>query len=568
MKKHSSDKKKHYSDASSYVPSRPQTSTVQGAAVQSMGGGERSLLTKAVQETIGRGEDATMATAPAIGRGEDATMATAPEVARHQQVRAEMQGALSATAPLLGPKFDARILKGRVFTVEGRVLSAVLRDSPLAEEVAKHVEKAKPVAAPSYEAVRHSIWRRHFAVLAPAPAATDVARSIPTPDRVTDGAVTGATCIGLDPTRPDSTRLDQTPAAREFDISIQEPMLEPMSRMPREPCLLPHLALSFKEKQEPHIVGTEAQQPLDVDDAQHSALDIDAQRPLAAVELDLSLRSSEQLPQEKPVLTADEARAPAAAPQGLELVPSSTCKTGFNFETLDEALSCKETSEEALSCYARASFEADEASPAAAGEERKKLEKQTLAQYGAVTLPAASEPNVFMMKLPTSAPSVPPAAESFAAYYSRQVLSGHMATVEAAAASSEVHQPIMPRMSVNEHWQARPLAAAAVVADLAVSETFFKGVTKVKDMYAAHVSENGTARCLGMFETQEEASKCYLKHIAIKRPANAHAATSAASSGANQHAATSAATSGANQHAATSAATSGANQHAATSAAT
>jgi hypothetical protein len=125
-----------------------------------------------------------------------------------------------------------------------------------------------------------------------------------------------------------------------------------------------------------------------------------------------------------------------------------------------------------------------------------------------------------MMKLPTSAPSVPPAAESFAAYYSRQVLSGHMATVEAAVASSEVHQPIMPRMSVNEHWQARPLAAAAVVADLAVSETFFKGVTKVKDMYAAHVSENGTARCLGMFETQEEASKCYLKHIAIKRPSS------------------------------------------------
>jgi hypothetical protein len=84
------------------------------------------------------------------------------------------------------------------------------------------------------------------------------------------------------------------------------------------------------------------------------------------------------------VLTADEARAPAAAPQGLELVLSRTCKTGFNFETLDEALSCKETSEEALSCYARASFQADEASQAAAGEERKKLEKQTLAQYGAV----------------------------------------------------------------------------------------------------------------------------------------------------------------------------------------
>eukprot|EP00900_Chrysochromulina_parva_P008840 jgi/Chrpa1/17958/Chrysochromulina_OHIO_Genome00025903-RA len=93
---------------------------VQEAAVQSMSGKERALLTKAVQV--------------AIGRGEDATMATAREVARHQQVRAEVQGALHAKASLLGPKFDARSL-------EGRVCMAVLRGSPLAEEVAKHVKE-------------------------------------------------------------------------------------------------------------------------------------------------------------------------------------------------------------------------------------------------------------------------------------------------------------------------------------------------------------------------------------------------------------------------------------------
>jgi hypothetical protein len=93
---------------------------VQEAAVQSMSGEERALLTKAVQV--------------AIGRGEDATMATAREVARHQQVRTEVQGALRAKASLLGPKFDARSL-------EGRVCMAVLRGSPLAGEVAKHVKE-------------------------------------------------------------------------------------------------------------------------------------------------------------------------------------------------------------------------------------------------------------------------------------------------------------------------------------------------------------------------------------------------------------------------------------------
>jgi hypothetical protein len=93
---------------------------VQEAAVQSMIGEERSLLTKAVQV--------------AIGRGEDATMATAREVARHQQVQTQVQGALRAKASLLGPKFDARSLEGRVFM-------AVLRGSPLAEEVAKHVKE-------------------------------------------------------------------------------------------------------------------------------------------------------------------------------------------------------------------------------------------------------------------------------------------------------------------------------------------------------------------------------------------------------------------------------------------
>ena len=93
---------------------------VQEAAVQNMSGEERSLLTKAVQV--------------AIGRGEDSTMATAREVARHQQVRTEVQGALRAKASLLGPKFDARSLEGRVFM-------AVLRGSPVAEEVAKHVKE-------------------------------------------------------------------------------------------------------------------------------------------------------------------------------------------------------------------------------------------------------------------------------------------------------------------------------------------------------------------------------------------------------------------------------------------
>ena len=61
-------------------------------------------------------------------------MATAREVARHQQVRAEVQGALRAKASLLGPKFD-------VHNLEGRVCMAVLRGNPLAEEVAKHVKE-------------------------------------------------------------------------------------------------------------------------------------------------------------------------------------------------------------------------------------------------------------------------------------------------------------------------------------------------------------------------------------------------------------------------------------------
>jgi hypothetical protein len=245
-------------------------------------------------------------------------------------------------------------------------------------------------------------------------------------------------------------------------------------------------------------------------------------------------------------LTADEARAAAVA-EGLELVPSFSCETGFKgahkrggkYEACiwedgkQRYLGMFATPEEAALCYAR-HIGAERAAAEAAESRGKGLEPLTdearaaAAAEGLELLPSSSSETAFrgmqthvgnyeanirkdgkhgslgMLATP----------EESALCYAR-----HIGTERAAPAAAEAEVAVSKPLTADE---ARA-AAAAEGLELVPSTsngTGFKGVHKhVGKKYQAQFCENCKVHHLGIFTTPEEAALCYARHVRAKRAA-------------------------------------------------
>jgi hypothetical protein len=266
---------------------------------------------------------------------------------------------------------------------------------------------------------------------------------------------------------------------------------------------------------------------------------------------------------EAPPLTADEARAAAAA-EGLELVPSSSRysgQTGFKGVIKNggryAVTICKNgkprylgtfaTPEEAALCYARhigaeraaawaaearvaapQPLTADEARAAAAAEGLELVPSSvsetgfkgvTKSGFKYMTNVSKNGKQRYLGTFATPEEAALCCARYIGAKKAAAALrvtrtSPPRAPAEAAEARVAVPQPLTAD-------EARA-AAAAEGLELVLSssnETGFKGVTKFKGKYKTTVSKNGTHHYLGAFATPEEAALRYARYIGAKRAA-------------------------------------------------
>ena len=239
-------------------------------------------------------------------------------------------------------------------------------------------------------------------------------------------------------------------------------------------------------------------------------------------------------------LTADEARAAAAA-EGLELVPSSSCASGFKGVVKNrggyKVQSCENrkqrhlgmfaTPEEAALCYAR--FIGAERAAAEAAEARGKgpqpltanEARAAAAAEGLELVPSSSSETGFKSVYKSGAKyeasfndtrkkrylGMFATPEEAALCYARHI-GAERAAAEAAEARGEKRQPLTAD-------EARAAAAAEELELVPSSsnETGFKGVRKLGGKYYANMMENSVLRYLGCFATPEEASLARARYI-------------------------------------------------------
>ena len=286
-----------------------------------------------------------------------------------------------------------------------------------------------------------------------------------------------------------------------------------------------------------------------------------APRPLDPLLLGEQRPRAEARGEGRQLLTADEARATAAA-EGLELVPSSQNQTGFKgvikrgskYDAVasengaQRRLGNFSTAEEAALCYARyigaerAATEAAEArgqgyQPMTADEARAAAAAEGLelvpsskgqtgfkgvikrgGKYEAVVSENGTQRRLAIRRIEPSAcrsgrrlpysdvvyQSVTP--EEAALCYARYI-GAERAVAEAAEARVGGHQP----MTADE-VRAAAAAEGLELVPSSKSQTGFKGVIKRGGKYEAVVSENGTQRRLGTFVTPAEAALCFARH--------------------------------------------------------
>jgi hypothetical protein len=239
-------------------------------------------------------------------------------------------------------------------------------------------------------------------------------------------------------------------------------------------------------------------------------------------------------------LTPDEARAAAAA-EGLELVPSSSCASGFKGVVKNrggyKVQSCENrkqrhlgmfaTPEEAALCYAR--FIGAERAAAEAAEARGKgpqpltanEARAAAAAEGLELVPSSSSETGFKSVYKSGAKyeasfndtrkkrylGMFATPEEAALCYARHI-GAERAAAEAAEARGEKRQPLTAD-------EARAAAAAEELELVPSSsnETGFKGVRKLGGKYYANMMENSVLRYLGCFATPEEASLARARYI-------------------------------------------------------